>query len=328
LRYVLRLTVCFFWLGLPVISFGADPAGTTGVVELPGWRMGDWDAVIRLESPKADAALNLPAGERGEFVSEKFPLAIHNLVYAYLQKGEDDAALAQMQRLQSTARLAPTPETAIHLASTQARYLVERRDWSAALQVVPREPVATEQNRLWVPEAIARFVHGLGAAHLGKLDEARAERAHLQTLEDVARKAGEESGARDIQVLGLELSAWRAHMEGKVESSVGLMIEASELESSTPTNATRLVPLLPANELLGDMLMEQDQAPAALVAYQRSLERYPRRFNSLLGAARAARTVDDAPLARTFYEQLLALAQDGKRKPATLEAKSYLAKPQ
>jgi tetratricopeptide (TPR) repeat protein len=324
---MLLLTVFLLCFGLPVISFGADPAGTTPVVELPAWGQGDWDAVIRLELPRADAALDLPAGERGEFVSEKFPVAIEHLVYAYLQKGEDDAALAQMQRLQSTARLAPTPETAFHLASTQARYLLERRDWSAALQVVAREPAATEQDRFWPAEAITRFVRGLGAAHLGKLDEARAERAHLQRLEDAARKVGAESDARDIQALGLELSAWRAHMEGKVESSVGLMIEASELGSSVPKNAAPPGAILPANELLGDMLLEQDQAPAALVAFQRSLERYPRRFNSLLGAARAARTVGDEALARKFYEQLLELANGGQRKPAMLEAKSYLAKP-
>ncbi|MEO8005932.1 MAG: hypothetical protein ABI771_13545 [Betaproteobacteria bacterium] len=324
MKRMLRLTVFFLWFGLSANSFGADPADTSGVVEVPGWRLGDWDAVIRLELSKADAALNLPAGERGEFVSEKFPVAIENLVYAYLQKGEDDAAAAQVQRLRSMAALAPTPETAFHLASTQARYILERRDWNAAVQDGPREPAAAEQDRLWLPEAIARFVHGLGAAHLGKLDEARAERAHLQRLEEAARKAGEDSGARDIQVLGLELSAWRAHMEGKAESSVGLMIEASELDPSTPTNAASLALLLPANELLGDMLMEQEQAPAALVAYQRSLERYPRRFNSLLGAARAARTVGDDSLARIYYQDLIAVAQEGTRKPAVLEAQSYL----
>lgn len=280
--------------------------------------------MILRELPRADAAFNPPAGERGEFVSPAFPAAIENLVYAYLQKGEDDAAAAQLQRLRSTARLAPTSETAFHLASSQARYILERRDWNAAVQAVPREPATIEQNGFWLAEAIARFVHGLGAAHLGKLDEARAERAQLQGLEDAARKAGDEARARTIQILGLELSAWRAHMEGKVESSVGLMIEASELEPSTPMNAA---PLLPANELLGDMLMEQEQAPAALVAYQRSLDRHPRRFNSLLGAARAARTVGDEALARAFYEQLLALAQGGERKPAVMEAKSYLTRP-
>jgi hypothetical protein len=192
---------------------------------------------------------------------------------------------------------------------------------------VPREPATLDWDRFAWPEAIARFARGMGAAHVGSLDDARAERAQLQRLEEAARQAGEEVFARNIQVLGLELSAWRAHAERKYESSVGLMIEASELEASTPKHAVTPAPTLPADELLGDMLMEQEQAPAALVAYQRSLVRYPRRFNSLLGAARAARTAGDEPLARTLYQELIAVAGGGTRKPAILEAKSYLNRP-
>ena len=104
------------------------------------------------------------------------------------------------------------------------------------------------------------------------------------------------------------------------------MIEASELEASTPKHAVTPAPTLPADELLGDLLMEQEQAAAALAAYQRSLERYPRRFNSLLGAARAARTIPDEALARGFYQQLLAVAEGGMRHPAVLEANSYLGR--
>ena len=287
-------------------------------------RLGDWDGVIRGNLLAADAALEFPAGDHGEHVWDEFPHAIEYLVYAYLQKGADDAAAAQIQRLRSTPKLEPTFKTAFHIASTQARYALERRAWNEAVAIVPREPATLDWDRFAWPEAIARFAHGLGAVHVGNLDEARAERAQLQQLEESARKAGEDVFARNIQVLGLELSAWRAHVERKYESSVGLMIEASELEASTPKHAVTPAPTLPADELLGDMLMEQEQAPAALVAYQRSLEHYPHRFNSLLGAARAARTIGDEALARTLYQELIAVAGGGTRKPAILEARSYL----
>ena len=287
-------------------------------------RLGDWDGVIRGNLLAADAALEFPAGDHGEFVWDEFLHAIEYLIYAYLQKGADDAAAAQLQRLRSTAALEPTFKTAFHLASTQARYALERRAWNEAASIVPREPATLNWDRFAWPEAIARFAHGLAAAHLGKFDEARAERERLRRLEDVTRKAGEELFARNIQVLGFELSAWRAHMEGKAEPGIALMIEASELEASTPKHAVTPGPTLPADELLGDLLMEQEKPAAALVAYQRSMERYPKRFNSLLGAARAARTVGDEPLARTLYQDLLAVAGDGLRIPALIEAKSYL----
>ena len=71
------------------------------------------------------------------------------------------------------------------------------------------------------------------------------------------------------------------------------MREAAELEASTPKHAVTPGPTLPAHELLGDLLMEQKQPAEALAAYKRSLELYPKRFNGLLGAARAARALGD-----------------------------------
>jgi tetratricopeptide (TPR) repeat protein len=289
-------------------------------------RLGDWGGVIRGNLLAADAALEYPAGDHGEFVWDEFPQAIEYLIYAYLQKGADEEAAAQLQRLRSTARLEPTFKTAFHLASTQARYVLERRDWNAAVLIVPREPATLDWDRFAWPEAIARFTRGLGAAHLGKVDELRTERERLQALEDATRKAGEDLFARNIQVLRLELSAWRAHMEGKEEPSVALMIEASELEASTPKHAVTPGPPLPADELLGDLLMEQEQPAAALVAYQRAMERYPRRFNILLSAARAARTIGDEPMARSFYNELLEVADGGTRQPALKEAQNYVAR--
>jgi tetratricopeptide (TPR) repeat protein len=121
------------------------------------------------------------------------------------------------------------------------------------------------------------------------------------------------------------LNAWLAHVEGHRESSVALMREAADLEASTPKHAVTPGPTLPAYELLGDLLMEQNQPGEALAAYQRSMEIYPRRFNGLLGAARAARALGDESLAGTFYKELLEVADGGTRQPALKEAQSYVA---
>jgi len=288
-------------------------------------RLGDWDGVIRGNLLAADAALEYPAGDHGEFVWDEFPHAIEYLVYAYLQKGVDEEAAKQLQRLRATARLEPSFKTAFHLASAQARYVLERRDWRTAVLIVPREPATLDWDRFAWPEAIALFARGLAAAHLGKIDEAKANIARLGELEASMRKAGEELFARNIQVLRLELSAWRAHMEGKEEPSVALMIEASELEASTPKHAVTPGPTVPADELLGDLLMEQENPAAALMAYRRAAERYPRRFNAVLGAARAARTLGDESAARNFYHELLEIADGGTRQPALKEAQSYVS---
>jgi tetratricopeptide (TPR) repeat protein len=288
-------------------------------------RLGDWNGVIRGNLRAAEAALEYPAGDHGELIWDEFPHAIEYLVYAYLQKGSDDEAAAQLKRLRATARLEPTFKTAFHLASTQARYTLERRAWNEAALLVPREPATLDWDRFAWPEAIARFARGLGAAHLGEVNEAKAAGERLGELEAATRKAGEDLFARNIRVLRLELNAWLAHVEGQRESSVALMREAAELEASTPKHAVTPGPTLPAQELLGDLLMEQKQPAEALASYKRSIELYPRRFNGLLGAARAAQALGDASLARTFYQELLDVADGGTRQRALKEAQNYVA---
>lgn len=251
-------------------------------------RLGDWDGVIRGNLKAADAALQYPAGDHGQFIWDEFPHAMEYLVYGYLQKGDNDQAAAQLERLHTTARLEPSFKTAFHLASTQARYALERQDWASAAAITPREPAALAWDRYPWPEAISQFARGLGAAHLENLSQARAASERLEQLEAAARTSGEELFARNIDVLRLELAAWSAHVAGQEETSVALMQEAVELETSTPKHAVTPGPTLPAYELLGDLLMEQGKPAEALAAYQRSLELYPQRFNSLRGAERAA----------------------------------------
>lgn len=50
-------------------------------------RLGDWNGVIRGNLKAADAALDHPAGDKGEYVWDEFAHAIEYLVYAELQKG-------------------------------------------------------------------------------------------------------------------------------------------------------------------------------------------------------------------------------------------------
>ncbi len=289
-------------------------------------RLGDWDGVIRGNLRAADAALEFPAGDHGEFVWDEFPHAIEYLIYAYLQKGADDDAAKQLKRLRETPRLEPSFKTAFHLSSTQARYALERRDWKTASEIIPRDPANLDWDRFAWPEAIAYFARGLGATHEGKIDDATKSVMRLQELEDSMRKAKENLFARNIRVLRLELNAWLAHAKNENESAVALIKEATELEASTPKHAVTPGPTLPADEQLGDLLMELQQPAEALSAYKRALEFYPRRFNAALGAARAAVAMKDNAQARAYYEQLVGIADGGTRQPALQEARDYLTR--
>lgn len=290
-------------------------------------RLGDWDGVVKGNLRAAEAALQHPAGEKGELVWDEFPHAIEYLVYAYLQQGADNEAQRQLERLHGTRRLQPTFKTAFHLASTRARYTLERRAWEEAAKLDPRTPTHLEWDRFMWAEATARYARGLGNAHLGRREAVESELKHLVELEDVASKAGEDLFARNIRVLRLELTAWSAHQAGEQRRSVDLMREAVALEAATPKHAVTPGPTLPASELLGDLYMEQQRPADALAAYQTSLQAYPRRFNSLLGAARAARNVGDTATARRFYKELLSGGAASSRQAITQEARRYLDEP-
>ncbi len=287
-------------------------------------RLGDWAGVVRGNLAAAEAALAQPAGEQRDLVWDEFPHAVEYLVYAYLQQGDDAGALAQVQRLEAVPNLEPTFKTAFHLSSARARYVLERRDWSGAASLPVRERAGLDWDRFPWAEAVTRFARGLGAAHLGQQEAAEAERARLAVLEEIARSSGEELFARNIAMLKLELAGWIAHGRGAEDTARAALAQAAALEEQTPKPPVTPAPTLPALELLGDLALDQEQPGEALVAFRRSLELYPHRFNSLLGAARAARASGDPRNASAYYRELLRLSGDKHRPETIQEAKAFL----
>jgi tetratricopeptide (TPR) repeat protein len=289
-------------------------------------RLGNWKEVIRGNIKAADAALEFPVGDHGQFIWDEFPHAIEYLIYGYLQAGADDAAAVQLKRLQGTAMLEPTFKTAFHLSSTKARYALERKAWPEAASIVPGEPGTVDWDRFPWPEAVSWFAHGLGSVHIGDTDEARRSQNRLVELEASAARAKEELFTRNIRVLRLGLSAWLLYTQRRIDSSVAFMTQAAELETSTPKHAVTPGGTLPAYELLGDLLLEEGKTSEAFTAYKHSLELYPARFNSLLGAARSARAIDSLQAATRFYRQLVDGTSPESKREGLQEARSFLSR--
>lgn len=289
-------------------------------------RLGDWRAVIRGNLRAADAALEHPVGEQGRFVWDEFPHAVEYLVYAYLQQGADSAANAQYRRLLGTARLQPSFKTAFHLASIPARYALERQAWREAAAIEPRQALDLDWDQFHWPEAVSWFARGLGASRIGDQAEARRALARIDALENATAAAGEDLFARQIRILRWELEAWIAQAESRQDSARTIMLRAAELEEATPKHAVTPAPALPAYELLGDLLAAQGDSAAAHDAYRRSLESYPQRFNSLIGAARAAAATGNRARAREYYAELLAVASEQTQRPAVAEARAFMSR--
>jgi tetratricopeptide (TPR) repeat protein len=289
-------------------------------------RLGDWDRVIAGNRRAAEAALAHPAGDRGELVWDEFAHAIEYLVYAHLQQGDDAAAARETARLQAVPNLQPGAKTAFHLASIPSRLALERGDWAAAAALEPRQPATLDWDRHTWPEAIVRFASGLGAARTGRTDEARLQHAELERLEAATRTRGEDLFAQHVHVLALALQGWIAQATGDEAAARARLGEAADLEARLPKPPVTPGPTLPAYEILGDLLMAQRAPAEALAAYRHALSLYPNRFNSLLGAARAADAAGESAQAQGHYRALLDMTANGTRTAPLAEARAFTAR--
>lgn len=265
-------------------------------------RLGDWPEVIDWNRRSADAALDYPAGDR---VSLHWIHALDYLVYAYLQQANDAAARAVLEDMRDGGRLQENFASAFHLATIPARYAVERRDWKAAAAIEPRSPAYIEWDRSPWPEALSWFARGLGAAHTDEVEAAVRAESRMAELRDRAEAEGQQDHARYIEIDRLVLAGAIAQARGRTDEAIGHMRGAVELETTIEKHPVSPGALLPPAEALGDLLLEVDRPAEALAAYERSLDTWPARYHSLLGAARAARAAGDAGTAAAHYRTLL-----------------------
>ena len=118
-------------------------------------------------------------------------------------------------------------------------------------------------------------------------------------------------------------TAWITLAEGKGEEALRQMRSAAEHEDRTDKHNVTPGVILPARELLGEMLLELKQPAQAMVEFEATLRTAPNRFNALSGAARAAKLSGDNEKAKTYYAKLLSICEhaDGDR-PELQEGRS------
>ena len=132
--------------------------------------------------------------------------------------------------------------------------------------------------------------------------------------------------AGQIEIQRRTASAWLAYGKGDKEEALQLMQSAAGMESATEKHPVTPGAILPARELLADMLMELGKPAEALQEYEATLSISPNRFNSLYGAANAAAKAGDKEKARNLYAQFMALCSHAdSERPELVQAKLFLA---
>jgi tetratricopeptide (TPR) repeat protein len=247
------------------------------------------------------------------------------LEYAYLQTAQDRQAKAVVDELIGFRQSADANlPMAYAVAAIPVRYALERRDWPAAA-ALSQPAIGFPLERFPWAEAMISFARALGDARTGDTPGAEAEIARLRALEDKLLTAKDTYWANQVEVQRLGAAGILAHVQGDDMKAVELVRAAADLEATMDKHPATPSAVLPARELLADLLLELNQPDAALTEYKEVLRTDPNRFRSVLGKARAAKQSGDGAASRDAYQKLVALsASAGSERPELSEARASL----
>jgi tetratricopeptide (TPR) repeat protein len=286
-------------------------------------RVGLWQESIIMNKRSAAAALKHPAGSE---VSLHYPHALDYLVYAYLQQADDHKARLVMEEI-----LIPDDSFQTHIAASYsftaipARFALERQQWSEAAVLEPRLPNNYPIENFPAMEAIIYFARALGAARSGNVKMANQALEKLTALHKKAEKTSA-YWAKQIEIQRLSVTAWIVYQEGRKNEALNIMQKAAELESSTGKHPVTPGEILPARELLADMLLDMGRYREAQTEYETALKRSPNRFNSLYGAGLAAELGNNKSRAVLYYKEIVKITETVKTDREQLKhAKLYLS---
>ncbi len=254
--------------------------------------------------------------------------AMHFLLYAYLQTGQDEAAhqiLEKSEDILGTAGKSPANGDKGMLeyfgfaaADFPALYDLEMRHWADAVKLQPAAN-ATPDLRM-----ITYWARTVASAHMGDAELTRRNAKQFDEAEEATRKSKYAYVLEGPNSDEGEVHAWLAFAEKNNDEALREMRRVADTQDKKGKGEVAI----PAREMLGDMLLELSQPEKALAEYETAMKTDPNRFNGLAGAARAAAQAHQTEKANSYSAQLLKNCDDGKHseRPELQSAKMLLAK--
>ncbi|MBL9190219.1 MAG: tetratricopeptide repeat protein [Opitutaceae bacterium] len=293
-------------------------------------RRGLWEKSIDYNRRSAAAARRL--GETAGALNGHYPHALDYMAYAHLQRGQyREADTIRRQVLAQTGPYSPVQPGAMAFAfaAIPARHALERQAWREAADLALHQPASFAWGKQFLHcDSIVHFARALGAARSGRIDDARKEiiaqeRVHRELAG--ANRASYWAAQAETQLLAAR--AWVQFAGQKPDDAITLMRRAVELEATADKEAVTPGEVLPAGDLLGDMLIEAGRPADALAAFEAVLAASPNRLNTLYGAGLAAERAGNTEKARHYYEQLANVASEADAGISRVErARAFVAK--
>ena len=245
--------------------------------------------------------------------------ALDYAAYAYLQLARDDEARRLTNEVVGYKNFNRAIFTGSYAAAAMpARMALERGEWKAAAQLEPRA------DKFPFTTAMTHFARALGAARSGDAASAQKDAERVAAFGAQLREAKNSYWAGEVEVMHLTAVAWIALAQRDTATALETMRRAADLEDKTEKHIVTPARLLPARELLGDMLLELKRPAEALKEYEASHVREPNRLRGYHGAGLAASQAGDQRKARQYFERVVELTANGGPRPEVAQARAWL----
>jgi tetratricopeptide (TPR) repeat protein len=278
--------------------------------------LGMWDDVVQANIA-AISVVNRQAAAEGK-QSKHCGHYSYWLEYGYLEQGRigeaekvladcrDEAAQSGMAA-RAHGTVDPDDSRVGSFAVMRSRYIVDTGLWDG--EVVSWN---VDLGGAQMPEFNFAFGTGFAAAELGDVGAARESLASLDrlltqlpALFDHAGLPADDPARRVPQIQRLQIEAVNLSAERHGDQAIARMEQAILAGKDLPYAFGPPIPEKPSEELLGELLLKANKASEAREAFAASLQRAPRRAESLLGLARAESAMGDKVDAANSYAELL-----------------------
>tara|TARA_R110002126_G_scaffold290927_2_gene449578 strand:+ start:889 stop:2583 length:1695 start_codon:yes stop_codon:yes gene_type:complete len=297
-------------------------------------RLGLWNESINTNINSASSAICYAESVNLEARWTQEIHAVDYLVYAYLQMGDNKNALEQLNEMQAVKTVFPKDDfaSAYALTAIPVRVALENKNWKEVANLELPKIDFTWGKFSW-EKALLHFGKSLGYSHIGNIASAEQE---LQILRDLHQSLLDSKDnftktykANQVQIQIYAAQGWINLAKGNKEDALASMKLAAKMESETSKHPVTPSEVLPADELLGDMLLSLNKPKEALDAYEVNLKGHPNRFNGIYGAAIAAKQSGNNEKTKLYFEQLIELTKNSKSdRPEINEAKQFIAEQQ
>lgn len=214
--------------------------------------------------------------------------ALDYLVYSYLQNNNDAKAKEYLDYVRTINVVSPANFKVFYaFAAIPARYALERKDWKQAAEL-KFHPAHFAWNDFPWQKAIIHFARTLGNVHLNNIPAAEKELDTLRILYDVLKnKKNKANEAAQVSVQIKASEAWIEYKKANKEKALELMKAAATAEDAMEKHPVTPGAVLPARELLGEMLLATDQPALAINEFEQNLKLHVNRRNGLIGLNKA-----------------------------------------